>query len=212
MKPSTDHDLRVLRALAHPLRVRIMSALEERVASPSELSEELQAPLGNVSYHVRILHQLKLIKLVRRTPRRGAVEHHYRAIARAEVSDAAWAQAPATIKEALLAGVLKDVGGYVNQAAGAGGFDRADAHLTRTQLRLDDEAWKELAAVLMTTLARVDEIQAASAEREHDGGQPVFDVGVVLMQFEAAPAPVPEPVTNGRAPRARRTPVSQASD
>jgi DNA-binding transcriptional ArsR family regulator len=59
--------------------VRALAILTEREASPSELAEELGEPLGNVSYHVRLLHELGLIDLVGTTPRRGAIEHHYRA-------------------------------------------------------------------------------------------------------------------------------------
>src|SRR4051795_9957618 len=86
MKPRSDiSDPRVIKALTHPLRVQILRTLEERTASPSEIADEIEAPLGNVSYHVRQLHTLGLIRLVRRTPRRGAIEHHYTAIARAQL-------------------------------------------------------------------------------------------------------------------------------
>ena len=88
MKPRSEiSDPRVIKALTHPLRVQILRALEERVASPSELAEDLGAPLGNVSYHVRQLHSLGLIKLVRKTPRRGAIEHHYEALAQAPIEE-----------------------------------------------------------------------------------------------------------------------------
>ncbi|MEA2125613.1 MAG: hypothetical protein QOI80_2395 [Solirubrobacteraceae bacterium] len=53
-------------------------------ASPKELASQLDEKLGNVSYHVRILARLGLIELVRETPRRGAVEHHYRSTPRPE--------------------------------------------------------------------------------------------------------------------------------
>jgi len=61
------------------VRVRALAIFQERAASPSELAQELGQPLGNVSYHVRLLHELGLIELVSTTPRRGALEHHYRA-------------------------------------------------------------------------------------------------------------------------------------
>ena len=67
----TLHDIndpRLVKALAHPLRIRILAILEDRVASPSEIAEQLDAPLGNVSYHVRQLAELGLISLVRETP------------------------------------------------------------------------------------------------------------------------------------------------
>jgi hypothetical protein len=44
------------------------------------LATELGVPLGNVAYHVRRLDELDLIKLVKVTRARGALEHHYTAI------------------------------------------------------------------------------------------------------------------------------------
>jgi DNA-binding transcriptional ArsR family regulator len=67
------------RALAHPLRARLLSELTEREASPVELAAEMEQPLGVVSYHVRVLAQAGMLDLVDRTFKRGAVQHHYRA-------------------------------------------------------------------------------------------------------------------------------------
>src|ERR1700754_4320360 len=73
-------DARVVKALSHPTRVRILELLQHReLASPVELATELGIPLGTVSYHVRRLEVLGFIELATRTQRRGAVEHHYRA-------------------------------------------------------------------------------------------------------------------------------------
>ena len=55
-------DPRYVRALGHPLRVRILAILEERTASAVELSRLLHADIGVVAYHVRKLHQLGLIE------------------------------------------------------------------------------------------------------------------------------------------------------
>lgn len=175
-----------MKALAHPLRVRILALLEEATASPNELSRRLEAPLGNVSYHVRILHQLKLIKLVRKTPRRGALEHYYRAVGRATVTQAGWAQAPGIVKQALIGAALQQVGDYVGRAAAHGGFDRADSHLTRTTMRLDDRGWRELGSAMMKLLECAEAIDKASRERLHEkeAGEG-REVGLVLMQFEA---------------------------
>ena len=77
-------DQGIITALGHPLRARILSVLDAEEASPKELATRLGEKLGNVSYHVRILVRLGLIELVRETPRRGAVEHHYRSAPRPE--------------------------------------------------------------------------------------------------------------------------------
>ncbi|MBJ7469649.1 MAG: helix-turn-helix transcriptional regulator [Solirubrobacteraceae bacterium] len=70
------------RSQAHPLKLRIVDMFgtgEE--FSPMMLHTELGDPLGNVSYHVRALLDAGLIELVRTEPRRGAIEHFYRASA-----------------------------------------------------------------------------------------------------------------------------------
>ena len=83
-------DQRYVKALSHPLRVRILGILEEQPASPVELSQVLDATLGTISYHVRQLNELGLLELVRETPRRGAIEHHYRAKPRPKSGGASW--------------------------------------------------------------------------------------------------------------------------
>ena len=66
----------MVKAFAHPLRLEILRALGSR-ASPTELSRRLGAPLGSVSYHVRVLAELGALQLVEQLPRRGAIEHYY---------------------------------------------------------------------------------------------------------------------------------------
>ena len=77
MKPITNiDDPRYVKAMSHPLRVRILALLDERAASPVELAGWLGATLGTTAYHVRTLERIGLIELVRETRVRGAVEHH----------------------------------------------------------------------------------------------------------------------------------------
>jgi DNA-binding transcriptional ArsR family regulator len=199
MKPQSDiSDPRIIKALTHPLRIQILSALDERTASPSELADELGAPLGNVSYHVRQLAGLGLIKLVKRTPRRGAIEHHYKAVGRPQITDDAWAGTPATVKDAVVGAALGDLGAAVSSAAAAGGFSRPDAHLTRTQVTLDERGWKDLDNELNATLARVQKIADASGKRLAKAGPEAEDKAtIVMMLFGAGDGEAAEPAATG---------------
>ena len=67
----------VFSALNHPLRRRLMLEWEGREASPSDLAKELDRPLSDVSYHVRVLIDCGVLELVRTQPVRGSVEHFY---------------------------------------------------------------------------------------------------------------------------------------
>lgn len=70
--------IKLARALNHPLRVRILVHLRTNdTASPSELVEALDANLNTLSYHFRRLEELGFVRIVRRVPRRGAIEHRY---------------------------------------------------------------------------------------------------------------------------------------
>src|SRR3954466_2441505 len=86
-RPITDiDDPRLVKALAHPIRVRILGILEDRSATPRELATAIGVPLENVSYHVRTLRNFGLIELERTRQVRGAIEHHYRAAARPRIT------------------------------------------------------------------------------------------------------------------------------
>src|SRR4029077_2092314 len=78
--------------VAHPTRARCFVILTERTASPVEIAQEIGKDVGHVGYHVRKLLQLNLIELVDERPVRGAVEHFYRAIERAVVSEREFAE------------------------------------------------------------------------------------------------------------------------
>jgi len=180
-------DPRYVKALSHPLRVRILALLEEQEHSPVRLAERLHASLGTVSYHVRTLERLGLAELVRTTPRRGAIEHHYRARSRPTVSDLAWAAAPPAAKHALVGATLQQLHDYATIANAAGGFDRGDAHLSRTALQLDEEGWKELAGLLERLLTEVDGVEERAAERIAEAGDDaaLVPAGLAVMLFEA---------------------------
>jgi len=187
MKPRSDiSDPRVIKALTHPLRVQILRALEERTASPSELADEIGAPLGNVSYHVRQLHALGLIKLVKKTPRRGAIEHHYKALVQPPISDNAWADQPNVVRKSVVGSSLGQVGDAVNAAAAGGGFTRPEAQLVREELALDEKGFKDVAKELGRSLERVAKIREDAAKRLEKSGGEACSGNVVVMLFEAA--------------------------
>lgn len=74
-------------AMGHPLRLdclRRIAAAQAPGLSPRELSDITECALGNVSYHVRTLVEHKVIKLTKKVPRRGAIEHFYMVSPRGE--------------------------------------------------------------------------------------------------------------------------------
>jgi len=203
-------DPRLVKGLAHPLRIQILRALGNRVASPSEVAEEIGAPLGNVSYHVRFLARVGLIELTGTKPRRGAVEHYYRAVARVRLTDRVWAQVPDGVKSGLISGALAQLGPALTSAGPAGGFDRKDAVASWRKLTLDDRGFKDLATELRRVRERAREIERESAERLSGGhGSGAVATGVALLLFEAAGGQDAKPAARRRAPRRQQPPPSK---
>ena len=189
MKPITAiDDPRYVKAMSHPVRVRIMAMLSERKASPNELAQWLGTTLGATAYHVRTLHKLGLIELVDETRVRGAVEHHYKAKARPKVTEENWSKASPIAKQAAVGSQLRMLEDHTNASAAAGGFDRAEAVIERKTARVDDRGWSAIAAEAQKFLDRVDKIQADAAKRlARSGDEGAIDAGVVLLSFESVP-------------------------
>lgn len=181
----TAVDQRLVRAIGHPLRLRLLTIFNERVASPSDLAAELGEPIGNVSYHTRILARLDCVELVKTKQVRGAVEHYYRAVVRPVFSDDDWAELPLSIRKSLAGAVLTEIADDVGASASEGGFDRDEVHLSRTPLTLDQQGWQEVNGLLQEVGDQALEIQAQSAARLHSDGARDSEAAVLaLMLFE----------------------------
>ncbi|HEY0278281.1 MAG TPA: helix-turn-helix domain-containing protein [Solirubrobacterales bacterium] len=173
------------KALAHPLRVRILTSLNRGISSPNQLAQELDEPLGNVSYHVKTLLEYDCVELVKTEPRRGAVEHFYRATERAFFSDADWAKIPASARKGIDGVILEAIGQDATQAMLEGTIDsRTDTHISRNPLVLDDAGWKELSKLLSETLEQSMKIGEGSASRLANDKVEGSPATLALLHFE----------------------------
>lgn len=179
-----------IKALSHGLRVDILRVLNERVASPSELANELDEDLTHVSYHVKILKDCSYVAEVKNEPRRGAVEHYYKATKAALISDDLASHLPEPVRETLTVEALEAIYAEAAESIRTGAFDRrVDRHVSWMPMRLDDEGWQTLMSLLTSTLDEAKTIKAESAERLAATGQTGNGVIVTLMGFESAPRP-----------------------
>jgi DNA-binding transcriptional ArsR family regulator len=174
------------KALAHPLRVRILTSLHKGVSSPNQLSQELGEPLGNVSYHVKTLLEYECVELVKTEPRRGAVEHFYRATERAFFSDSDWKKIPASARKGISGSILETVGQDATEALVSGSIDkRSDSHLSRTPLVLDEKGWTAITSLLADTLDRALEIQEEASGRLAEEKSDSVTTKLAILHFES---------------------------
>ena len=176
----------VAKAFAHPLRVQILIILNEKVASPNMLAQQLDESLNLVAYHVRVLEKYDCIELVDTKQRRGATEHFYRATRRQFLSDDQWARMPAGLRPGMVAAVLKSVFEDIESASKAGTLDEIDElHISRTPMVLDRQGWEDVADLLNGSLDRLLEIQAESNKRLAEGDVESILSKVVMLHFKS---------------------------
>jgi DNA-binding transcriptional ArsR family regulator len=203
-KPSVD--VGVVKAIGHPLRMQLLARLNERVASPVELARELDESVQLVSYHVRILRDLGFVELVSTTPRRGAIEHHYRAVRRPYFSDEDFAALPANARGALSGTVLEQIFLHAASAHEAGVFDEtANTNVTSADFVLDQKAWDKLTNKVGEVLEYAMKLQAEAMPRVQKGAEPLNARLAVLLY------PSPDDAPGSTAPRGGRKPSPKRS-
>lgn len=179
-------DPTVAKAFTHPLRGHVWVTVCERgVASPTEIADELDLDVSEVSYHFRELKRRNLIRLVRTVPRRGFDEHFYEPrVPALHFDDFDWMKIPAPIRSTFSAGMLRQIIEELVGAFDTGSFDARSRHLSQTWLLLDERGWKELIRAMKAALDRIQAIQERSTKRREDSAEPGIPVSVVLASFE----------------------------
>jgi DNA-binding transcriptional ArsR family regulator len=179
-------DPRIAKALSHPMRARILVILNERVASPNEIADQIKERLPNVSYHVRALQDLGCIELVDTAQRRGAIEHYYRAVVRPYFSERDWERLPRSGRAAISGTALEVIWEDVAEAVNAGTFDaRAGRYLTHSPMVLDEEGWAAMTKLLDATFAEAEKIGSKSAARLKKSDEEPVPTRLVMMHFES---------------------------
>ena len=156
----------LVQALSHPVRAKALTILSDRIASPKEISDEIDAPLTNVSYHVRVLDELGLVEIMEEESVRGSVAHFYKAVERPLIDNPDWEKLDPKVRTAFSGYIIETLMSDAARSLQAGLFDRRhDRHLSRTPLLLDEKGWRKVIAVQGKALDQILKEQAAAAAR-----------------------------------------------
>ncbi|HEU5143383.1 MAG TPA: winged helix-turn-helix domain-containing protein [Solirubrobacterales bacterium] len=177
-------DDRLVAAFSHETRAHALGVFAVRPASTKEIASELNKSVSAVWYHVDRLRELGCIEPVRSVKRRGAMEHFYRATVPHFFDDETWASLPSRNRQEIVIGILRLIGGDLNEAMQAGVLDTIDNHLSRSLLHLDRQGWNEAKEVLDDALERLFEVRERSSTRMAESGEDSIRVSASIMQFE----------------------------
>jgi DNA-binding transcriptional ArsR family regulator len=179
----------LVKALNHPVRVKALTILTERTASPKEISDETEIPLSNVSYHVRVLDELGLVEIMEEESVRGSVAHFYKAVERPLIHNPDWEKLSPKVRNAFSGFVIETLMSDAAKSLEFGLFDqREDRHLTRTPLWLDERGWRKVTAIQIKALDGILKEQAAAAARLNKSGKEGIHAIAGLLCFETLPA------------------------
>lgn len=176
-----------LQALAHPLRMRVLSALRERSLSATELARELGASRRQVAYHVEKMKRLGFVSDA--PPAVGSSERRFQLLALPHFTDEAWERAATITKHALATAFVNQIHATALAVIPFGGFDRGNMHLTRTRLVVDEETWDTLSSELLAMLERIDSLHAEGARRVAEDGAAPVHATAAMMLFETPVSP-----------------------
>lgn len=185
---SSPIDQRLVRSLAHPLRIQILELLTDHVASPNSIANDLEAALGDVAYHTRALDRYGALELVDTAQRRGATEHFYKAKPGAFVGGPTWRKVPQSVRGAVSAATLQTFLDKAIAALEAGTLDgREDTVFRWMPLFLDEQGWKEVGAVLEEATKLMLSAHLRSQDRlSEKGGEGAVSTVVGMAAFETA--------------------------
>ena len=182
---SQSVDLRVIKAMGHPLRVEILAILNDRTASPNELSKELDEGLSQISYHIKVLKDFEMIEMVKTEPRRGAIEHYYRASTKVFIPVWVMKLMPKSAQRHMFSDVLADVEQDVGTSLETGTFDqRPDWVVGRDPRILDGTAREDAEELAAEFFERYEQLEVESDQRRQNGegdGESIPTTAVMLV-------------------------------
>jgi DNA-binding transcriptional ArsR family regulator len=167
----------LLRAVAHPQRLAILTALEDRALSATALVTELDSDRATIARHLRSLERAGL---VRSASIGGSVIYETSALPHYDNAD--WRTLSDVVRREALATALTRVQVATSTSLDDGGFDRENIHFSRTALNIGEGDFDRLSADFDSLLDRVDEVQTEATETS-------VQATAVLMLFESGPNP-----------------------
>lgn len=184
-------DERLLTALSNPTRAAALVLCSERPTSPKEAARQMKRPLSGVSYHFDQLVELGCIEEVETRKRRGAREHFYRAIVKSFFDNEAWEAVPPEERLGVTVGILRMISADIHEAINQQTSERADTHISRVPMTVDQTGWDEVVTLLEETLDQLLAIRARVNARRDGATGPLIHTSVSILHVELPTAAGP---------------------
>lgn len=188
----------VAAAIAHPTRVQILIIASNRAISPARYVEEvmgldsLKQPadykraLSHASYHFRELEKAACLKLVETEPVRGSIQHFFRAVERAHLTDEQWTSLNKKERCDVVTVVWRELVMRTEAARLSHSLLHDETWLAWTDAKLDPQGWAEMSEANAAHFARIEEIREESEGRLGDDAEETISSTFGVIGFQAA--------------------------
>jgi len=166
-----------MRAIADPLRLRIVDALSQRAFTATGLGERLGLPANKAHYHVRELEKVGLVRIVETREKSGILEKYYRAVAQTlDIPQSLLRTAPLDESVATMDSYLQSyTRGFLRaftKALHLPDPDKNGSNDTRTMLApaylwMTDDEYRDAMECIYTLLKPYRDPRGITGEREH---------------------------------------------
>ncbi len=176
-------ELRLAKAMAHPVRVRVLELLRQEQLAAVEAADRLNVPLSNMSYHFRTLRDLECIEEVGAELVRGSVKTTYRACVDLLFMQARWGEVDERALDEMRRMLLHSTADRLCEAIEAKTFERREEfRLTVQTMNLTQAEWMEVTAMLETVRRRLSEIGTPA---DDDGSERRFPATISVQAYES---------------------------
>jgi hypothetical protein len=180
-------------ALSHPLRVRIIYAMNSpaRRCSATDMADETGIDVKRLSYHMRELATLGFIEQVDERPVRGSLEKIYGPVKALEAWEQEFKVMPPALKKTLAANVLGQGVKALGAAIDKGTFGaRNDSVLGQDTFWADERGAKEALTLMDETMKALVEIREGAKDRLAADGEQGTLISYLLTGYEGSVRPV----------------------
>ncbi|MBN8869158.1 MAG: helix-turn-helix transcriptional regulator [Solirubrobacterales bacterium] len=193
----TTVDVKLMKALGHPIRQRILHVLtEHEESSPSEVARIIGESVNTVSYHFRILKKCDAIELVRKEIVGTTVIHLYRAKVRAVADEENWRHMPEPVRETLLDETLQQIWSNVRAASDDEGLKDLRTAIAWNVVSLDEEGFTEASRKVASFVYEIMALESGAEQRlaaldpeERESKTRLVEIDTMLYPIKKVPAP-----------------------
>lgn len=156
----------MLFVFSHPLRIRMIAALNEQNGSASDLAKRLGVETHHTDYHMKQLKRHDCVEVVERVTVKGLPKTIYRPKIKVDFPEEVWKRLPASVKMLVVAAVFLTSSSDAQAALVTGSFqERPESHASWTNLRLDEQGWRMLSNRVDDLLSDAQQLQADAKDR-----------------------------------------------